>query len=165
MNRTFVACLLAIGFAVVDADTAWAQVDTFMLVPGITGGSVNEQHKGWIDVMSITQTLEPNGKRGSSCALHVTKSLDIAGPLLWAAAVTGQAFPEVRVEVLKPGESPFLLYEIKLGNARVSTISTNVAFAFAENLALVADTATLTVFTQKADGTQGPSVTSTISCK
>ncbi len=136
-----------------------------MLVPGIPGGSIDDQHKDWIDVMSITQTLESNGKRRSSCEIQVVKSLDIAGPLLWAAAVTGQVFPEVRVEVFKPGETPFRLYEIKLGNASVSTISTSIAHGFAETLALVAETATLRVFTQKADGTTGPPVSATVSCK
>lgn len=165
MKRTFTACLFAIGFAVVGADTAWAQTDTFMLVPGITGGSVNERHEGWIDVLSVTQTLEANGRRRSSCEIEVVKSLDIAGPRLWAAAVTGQVFPEIRVEVFKPGAAPFLLYEIKFGNARVSTISTAVGYSTAENLTLVAETATLTVFTQKPDGTQGPSATATVSCQ
>ncbi len=165
MKKTFTACVLAIGFAIIGVDTAWAQAETFMLVPGIPGGSVDDQHKGWIDVMSITQTLESNGRRRSSCEIQVVKSLDIAGPPLWAAAVTGQVFPEVRVEVFKPGETPFLLYEIKLGNARVSTISTSVANVFAESLALVAETVTLTVFTQKPDGSQGPPVTATVSCK
>jgi type VI protein secretion system component Hcp len=165
MNKTLTACVLAIGVSVIGVDRAWAQTQTFMLVPGIAGGSVDARHSNWIDVLSITQTLESNGKRGSSCELQVAKSFDIAGPPLWAAAVTGQVFPEIRVEVVKLGEDRVLLYEIKLGNARVSTISTSVAGAFAETLALVADTATLSVFPQKPDGSTGPPVSATVSCK
>ncbi len=161
MRKTFAACVLAFGFTVIGAPSAWAQADTFMFVPGIPGGSIDDRHEDWIDVMSITQTLDSNGKRRSSCEIQASKRLDIAGPLLWVAAVTGQVFPEVRVEVLRPGDKPFLIYELKLGNARVSTIATSINTGdLAETFSLVAETATLTVFRQP-----GPPVTATISCR
>jgi type VI secretion system Hcp family effector len=166
MQKTFTTCVLAVAFSVIVVGAASAQVQTFMLVPGIPGGSVDDQHKNWIDVIAVTQTLDSNGRRRSSCEIQVVKGLDIAGPPLWAAAVTGQAFPEIRVDVFRPGgDSPSRLYEIKLGNAHVSTIATNVGYNIAETLTLVAETATLTVFPQKPDGTVGTPVTATVSCR
>lgn len=166
MKKTFTACVLALGFAVVGADTAWAQVDTFMLVPGIAGDSTHERHQDWIEVLSLSQTLDATGKRRSSCDIQVVKELDLAGPLLWAAAVSGQVFPEVRVELVRAGETSSVLYEIKLGNVHVSTISTSSGgSSIVESLSLAAETATLTYFTQKPDGTAGPPVSATVSCK
>jgi hypothetical protein len=90
--------LLALGFvACVGVPPTFAQTtQTFLLVPGIQGSSVDEHHKNWIDVLSLTQTLDGGGKR-PQCSLEVVKALDVAGPLLWGAAVTAQSFDEIQI--------------------------------------------------------------------
>ena len=165
MKKTLTVCALAIAMSSLGARSAAAQIETFMLVPGIPGDSIDERHKDWIDVLSVTQTLEAAGKKKSSCEIQVVKQLDIAGPRLWLAAVTAQIFPEVRVEVIRSGEDQRRVYAITLANARVSSIATAVSNTFVETLSLTAETATLTVFQQRPDGTEGPPVSATVSCK
>ena len=137
-----------------------------MLIPGIPGDSTDDKHKDWIEVLSLTQTLESANQKGSSCEIQVVKRLDIAGPRLWAAAVMGQIFGEIKVEVVKSGgDQQQVVYSLKLENARVNSISTAISDTFAESLGLLANTATLSVFTQNPDGSIGPPVTATVSCK
>ena len=63
---------------------------TFMLIPGIQGSSLDAQHRNWIDVVSLAQTLNESHQ----CSLEVMKPLDVAGPLLWGAAVAGRRLPK-----------------------------------------------------------------------
>ena len=53
------------------------------------------------------------------------KSLDQSGPALWAAAAVGQVFPGVHVEVVQDGVSPLVVYDIRLSNAKVTSIATS----------------------------------------
>lgn len=82
MKNTLTVVLLVVCFVgCAGLREALAQTDTFMLVPGIKGSSVDDRHKDWIDVASLTQTLETT-KKNPQCSLEVMKPLDIAGPLL-----------------------------------------------------------------------------------
>ena len=116
-------------------------------------------------VRSLRQTLGVQLKGGSLCDVEVVKRLDIAGPRLWVAAVTGQVFPEVTIEVIRTDGDQSRLYEIKLTSARVLSISTTGDSAFVESVTLSPVSATLTVFTQKADGSAGTPITGTFACK
>jgi type VI secretion system Hcp family effector len=166
MKKSFSACMLTIAFATFGVTGASAQTtSTFMLVPGIPGGATQERHAGWIEVMSLRQTFGVQLKGGSLCDVEVVKGLDISGPRLWAAAVTGQVFPEVTIEVIREGADQQKMYEIKLTSARVLSISTTGDSAFAESVTLSPASATLSVFTQRPDGSVGPPVTNTFSCK
>jgi hypothetical protein len=78
---------------------ASAQDQTFMLVPGIPGSSLDAHHERWIDVSSLRQTWNATAKKHSACEIEIGKGLDVAGPRLWTAAVTSQLFPELRIEV------------------------------------------------------------------
>ena len=136
-----------------------------MLIPGIPGSSVDDRHQDWIDVASLVQTFGAAGKRGNSCDVIVTKLLDIAGPKLWLAAVTHQVFSEIRIESIKAGGDRQRFYEIRLTNARVAAITTSeFGGPYFEDVTLSSDGATLSFFTQLADGSVGPPVTATIPC-
>lgn len=166
MTRSPAACMFACAFALLAAAApASAQLATssFMLIPGIPGDSVQERYKNWIDVFSVTQTLTTEGKR-DACSVLASKTTDSAGPLLWAAAVTGQVFNAIRIEVVKNGEQPFKFYEIQLNNARIGSITGNPSF-LSENVTLTAQSITLSFFPQKPDGTPGTPVSSTVSCR
>ena len=167
MKRCFAICVLAVGFAAAGVQDAAAQVSTYMLVPNIQGGSTVRGHEKWIDVMSLRQSLtNPPGKRTSSCSIEVVKALDIAGPKLWAAAVTGQFFGDIKIDVMRAtGDGQSKLYEVHFLGAHVLSIETDVSAAAAERLTLSADLVTLTFFTQNADGSSGgPSSSASVAC-
>ena len=147
------------------AGAASAATDTFMLVPGIPGGSVARGHEDWIDVISLQQSWPGQARKGTSCDVTVVKGLDIAGPKLYLAAVTGQIFSEIKIEVLKAAAEPVKFYELKLTNAIISSITTSGnSTSIAENVVISPQSATLSFFTQRADGSPGPPVTATIPC-
>jgi len=149
------------------APTAFAQIrtQTFALVPGIPGSSTDEHHAGWIEVASLSQGLS-TAKKGTACDVFLGKQLDIAGPRLWLAAVTGQTFGEIRIEVVKTGEMPLKFYEVRLQNARVTNISTAGSSGgdFFESVGLTGTSMTLSFYPQKPDGTLDTPVTTNIPC-
>src|SRR5688572_1386653 len=99
MKKSVITVLLVFGFMLSGGVLqALAQTSVFMFIPGIPGNSVDARHADWIDVLSLSQTLEEVAKGRPQCSVKAIKNLDNAGPLLWAAAVNGQIFPEVKIE-------------------------------------------------------------------
>ena len=143
---------------------ASAQDQTFMLVPGIPGSSFDAHHERWIDVSSLRQTWNATAKKHNACEIEVGKGLDVAGPRLWTAAVTSQLFPEIRIEVWGgSGDRRVKIYEIRLGNARITGIVTSGEQAFAESVTIKATGLSLSFFAQNPDGTSS-TVTTSVDC-
>jgi type VI secretion system Hcp family effector len=157
---TLILVIMTIG------GTAFAQSNTFMLVPNIPGSSQDARHQNWIDVSSLRQTwpTASDRKDAAGCAIEVVKTLDVSGPRLGAAAVTGQVFGEIRIEVANQGENDQVYYKITLTNAFISQISTDGSNVFAESLTLGASAVTLSFAEQNPDGTLRPPVVTTVSC-
>ena len=168
MKRYFTTSLAILGLvAGMGTRQTFAQIrtETFMFVSGIPGSSADANHPGWIDVVSLTQTLEEITKGRAQCSVKVAKFLDIAGPLLWAAAVSGQTFAEINIEVVA-ASSEIRFYQIRLQNANVTSISTashGAAFPM-ENVVVQAPSMTLTFWPLRPDGSLGTPVTSTLAC-
>ena len=164
MSVALVLFLTVITVAILPT-TASAQDQTFMLVPGVPGSSLDAHHRGWIDVTSLRQTWNATAKKHNACEVEVGKGLDVSGPRLWAAAVTSQAFAEIRIEVWRvTGEAPQKIYEIQLGNARITGIVTSGEQTFAESVTIRATSLNLSFFTQNQDGSAGPPVTASVDC-
>ena len=165
MRKFVFVPLLTLGLAAAATTVASAATQTFMLVPGIPGGSVDDRHANWIDVLSLSQGWA-GARKGGACDVAIAKDLDIAGPRLWGAAVTGQALGDVRIEVMRVGGEQTKLYEIRLTNARVLNIATSGASGgtFMESLTLTSDTATLSYYPQRPDGSVGAAISTTIGC-
>ncbi len=143
--------------------------DTFLFIPGVPGDSAEAKHQRWIEVVSLSQSLVPISERrrqGLSCDITVVKALDSAGPVLWGAAIDGQVFPEMRVEVQAAGPGTPLLYSLRLEGVRVNSVQTLVddVNAPVERLSLVPQSATLEHQPPKVGGTAPPSVTRTFAC-
>lgn len=173
MNRRLATFLLVFGFlASAGVDQASAQTNTFLNMGTIKGSSTDAFHKDWIDVISLTHTLQVSQTsagaarvaRQAACSLEVIKPLDIAGPRLWGAAVTGQVFTEVQIDVSSQGESPRVFYQIKLRNAIITGISTVGNGGYAERLSLSAQSVELTFRPQKPDGSLDAPVVSMFEC-
>lgn len=164
MTKRIVIGLFVLAVFPIVPRVASAATGTFMFVPGIPGGSADDKHKDWIDVLSLQQGWPGTAKR-TSCDVTVVKALDVAGPKLWLAAVTGQVFAEIKIEAVKAGADPVKFYELKLLNAQISSITTNGAgSSFVEDVVLSPQSATLSFFPQNPDGSPGPTVTVTVPC-
>jgi type VI secretion system secreted protein Hcp len=144
---------------------AFAQIsaDAFMLVPGVPGEALDNQHREWIELQSVSQGFEDLPRGGTPCDLLIQKQLDKSGPLLFAAAITGQIFPQIQIDMVRPGTRD-RYYEIVLTNARVSRISSSPQF-LNESLSLIAETIRLSYFPQRPDGSLDPPIVATASCK
>jgi type VI secretion system secreted protein Hcp len=127
MRRLLAIGALALGLVVVGSGEAQARsFRTFMLIPDIPGSSVDEHHDGWIEVVSMSQGLSGVKKSVSCSDMSITKYLDQAGPLLWAAAATGRLFPVIKIEIVRDsGDVSAAVYEISINNARVTSSHTS----------------------------------------
>jgi type VI secretion system secreted protein Hcp len=165
VKKVLKAVLLVLGFVgATGVGEAMAATDTFMLVPGIKGSSTDDRHKEWIEVASLSQSLQAD-KRHPQCTLTVLKGLDNAGPLLWAAAVAGQVFGQIQIDVRSGGERSDVFYQVKLQNATVTSISTSISSGtFGEVITLGAGSVQLLFFPQKADGSLDTPITSSFTC-
>lgn len=146
---------------------AWAQTTaTFMQVPGIPGSAIEAHHIGWIDVLSLRQSW-PISKDKSFCAVEVGKWLDIAGPRLWAAAVTGRQFPDNVVEIQRGGEGSAKLYELHLRDAQITAIvSSSAPGSFpSESVTITPTRMDVSFYPQNADGSVCHPITTSIACK
>ncbi len=161
MVRTVLLVLCFVG--ITGVGQAIAQ-DTFMLVPGIRGSSTDARHRDWIELLSLSQTLDQVAGR-PQCTLNATKLLDISGPLLWGAAITGRVFRDIRIDVVRQGEDRQVFYQIILTNAVVTSISTSGSSGgYIELVTLSATSVRLNFFPQRADGSLGTPITSTFTC-
>ena len=162
---TIVLVLAFVAFGSVRELSAQATVSSFMLVPGIKGESKDAKHKDWIDLISISETLDQVTRKKTACEVQVTKFLDSSGPLLWAAAVTGQVFPEIQIEVQRTNATQLVVYQIRMANAVVTSISTSSNGTFPiDSVTLSANSAILTYTPQNPDGSPASPVTANLNC-
>ena len=160
--RTIVAST-ALALCVFGMGSAAAQTtDTYMLVPGIKGESTHVVYKDWIEVFSLSQSFTGN-KNSTACTVNIAKPLDRSGPPLWTAAVSGETFNEVRIDILRAGELAQKFYELTLTNARIVAINSSPAERI-ESLTISGNTATLKYFRQKADGSLDLPIEATVNC-
>ncbi|MEQ1757229.1 MAG: type VI secretion system tube protein Hcp [Vicinamibacterales bacterium] len=170
MKKMTVVAVMALVWLMAGAHVGSAQTtETFLLIPGVPGDSTDAKHARWIEVVSLSQSLVPVTERrrqGFSCDMTVLKSLDSAGPVLWGAAIDGQIFPEMRIEVQTVGQGAPLLYTLRLEGVRVTGVQTIVddVNAPVEQLRLVPQSAALEYLPQKVGGTAPPAVVRTLTC-
>ena len=142
--------------------------NAFLFIPGIPGSSVDERHKNWIDVLSLSQGLAPVDPKKAivACNLTVVKLLDVSGPLLWAAAASGQVFPEATIEVARAGGTQIVFYVIRLANAKIASIQSSIKADSlpVEQMVLAPESATLEMKEQRPDGTFGATISRTFTC-
>ena len=157
--------LLAIGSG--PAYAQFSQVETFMLIPGIPGSSIDAGHKDWIEVLSMSQGASSVKKSVACSDVTIMKLLDQAGPMLWAAAAGRQLFPEVRIEVVISSPTPHVLYDIRLNNARVTSTQTSSSGQYpTESVSFSYDSVTLTFNVQdNRTGAWTPGTPQTIGCQ
>jgi type VI protein secretion system component Hcp len=167
MSLSFLFALSMMGIAFMPATASAQTTSTFMYVDGINGGSTDAKHQGWINVTSFVQSMQvvkagPAQVQQPVCGgMEIVKGLDNAGPGLWNAAMNLRMLGDVRIEVMVRDVK---VYEIRLSNARVTSIMSAGAFAFAETVTLTAQSVKLTSFPQTASGAPGQPASTSFLC-
>lgn len=146
-------------------------VDMFLKLDSIKGESVDDKHKGEIDVLSwtwgATQTGTTHSGTGGGAGkanvqdLSVTKYIDKATPILLKHCLSGIHIKEAILTVRKAGGKPLEYVKIKMGDAIVSALHAGGSGGderLTETLALNFSKVELEYVPQKADGSGDASI-------
>lgn len=122
----------------------------YLKIGDIKGESQDKDHKEWIDIMSISQTVVRPVNMGSARdsgsvqvgELAIAKACDKSSPKLMEAVCKGTSFKEVQIDICASiGENNRVpVYQWKLKNARVSSYSyggSSDSSSMTESLSLV----------------------------
>jgi type VI secretion system secreted protein Hcp len=109
-------------------------MDMFIKIGDLEGESVDDSHKGEIDVlawswgMSNSGSAQQGGGAGSGKVnvqdISFTKYIDKVTPDLMLAACNGKHFPEAKLIVRKAGETPLEYITITLEDLIITSVST-----------------------------------------
>ena len=106
-------------------------LNMYLKIGGIEGESTDQAHEGWIDVLSVSQSvtqpasaLASSGRRTSQRVImqdfSVVKTIDKATPKLYLACCSGQRIPTVEIHLVTTGAlQPYMIY--KMENAIISS--------------------------------------------
>lgn len=152
---------------------ALATVDSFIKIAGVDGESVDEQHKGEIDVLSwswglngassrasSTNPSQPVGPVAGACtrAFTIIKQVDKASPSLFANAATGTSIPSAVITIRKAGRGQQEFMTITLSNVFVSSVAEAGASGDegpTESVTFNFSSVSITYVPQNADGSAG----------
>lgn len=146
-------------------------VDMFLKLDSIKGESVDDKHKGEIEVLSwtwgATQTGTTHSGTGGGAGkanvqdLSVTKYLDKATPILLKHCLSGIHIKEAILTVRKAGGKPLEYVKIKMSDAIVSALHAGGSGGderLTETLGLNFSKVELEYVPQKADGSGDASI-------
>ena len=97
IRRIIMLCLLIIPLS--------ANAAIFMFIDGVPGDSEDQDHRDWIDVLSVqesmTRTVDLDGRLGVAKLLDtaINKELDRTSPVLRQELTSGRPIPEVIISV------------------------------------------------------------------
>jgi type VI secretion system Hcp family effector len=138
-GKLAVALALTLTSNILLPDTSWAQIGVFASVEGLQCSSTDVSFPGAIIVRSLSGGVSAGSGGGGGgsggqpvlAPLKTAKDFDQCSPLLFRAAVVGQAFARVTITFVKEGGSRFAFFVIELTNAMVQdmTIGANDALA------------------------------------
>jgi type VI secretion system secreted protein Hcp len=139
--------------------------DIFAKIGDIKGESLDDKHKGEVDVLSwswgVTQTgtMAHGGGGGAGKAnfndFNFTHHIDKASPVLLKACATGEHIKEATITVRKAGKGQQEFLIIKMNDIIITAVSPSGAgdgAATAEHVALQCAKVDLEYKPQKADG-------------
>ena len=111
--------------------------DMFLILDGIKGESLDDKHKGEIDIQSFSWGLAQrgSGSRGSGSGtgkveisdISIHKHVDKASPTLMLACANGKHIAKGKLTVRKAGENPLEYLTIDLESILVSSYDVNGA--------------------------------------
>lgn len=110
-------------------------VDMFLKIETIEGESVDDKHKGWIDVLSFSWGVSafakgnaPAGKVSPSRQTQVSdfsivKYLDTASPALFSKSCEGDHVGDLNFVVARKGDRPQEFYIVKMSDCLISSVA------------------------------------------
>jgi len=142
---------------------AGAAVDSWVRIPGIDGESTNSDHKGEIELLSYSQTLE-----NKTCEYVIEKRLDKASPALAESVAKKATLPSVVVSARKAGEGQKDFLSVTLASVTIAAVNTSFGSgsdAGREQVVLNPRSVTISYRVQDEKGGLGPAVTSSFNCE
>lgn len=140
-------------------------VDMFLKIDTIKGESVDDKHKGEINVLAWSWGMSNSGSAhlgagaGSGKVnvqdLSITKYIDKSSTDLMLAACNGKHYKEAMLYVRKAGEKPLEYLKIKLTDVLITSVSTGGSGGedrLTENVSLNFAAVKVEYTPQKADG-------------
>jgi type VI secretion system secreted protein Hcp len=130
-----------------------AKTNIYLKLEGIDGESIDETHKGWIELAKFTWSVDANvtfevGQGGQAKQAHiheisVEKFCDKSSVILWKNCTTGRHIPkatisclkldgETRVEYLKIDLNDIMLKKVNWTGATEDVLTESVDLVFAE---------------------------------
>lgn len=150
-------------------DTSWAQISVFANVEGLQCSSTDASFPGAIIVRSLSGGVSAGSGGGGGgsgggqpapviAPLRIAKDFDQCSPLLFRAAVVGQAFARVTITFVKEGGTRFSFFVIELTNATVQDLTIGANDAVSEEVSFTFQRIKLTDIIMGANGKFGGTV-------
>ena len=141
-------------------------VDMFIKIGDLKGESVDDKHKGEIDVLAWSWGMSQSGNTHTAHGggagkvnvqdLSITKHLDKASPNLMQYCCNGKHFADALLTVRKAGENPLEYLKITLKDLIIAAVTTGGSGGedrLTENVSLNFSKVAFEYFTQGSDGT------------
>lgn len=106
--------------------------DMFLRLDGIRGESLDEKHKGEIDILSYSHSWTGSDpyqgtdtRRGKACSTPVslTKFVDASSPDLFLAVASEKVFPRAVITFRRPGgQNQFEYFRVTIDNVIVTSV-------------------------------------------
>jgi type VI secretion system secreted protein Hcp len=137
--------MIAAAAGISSSASAYAAVDMFLRIDGISGESQSKDHKGESDVLALAwgAASTPNGKKGCVQDVNITKYVDSASPQLITNAATAAPVAKAVLSMRKSGEGQRDFLTITMTNVKVSSYqaaASSGGASLVENLSLTFDT-------------------------
>ncbi len=113
--------LLAVAF--LRSTPAAAQVDVFVRIGTIQGGSSDAAHKNWIDAKGLTDYVQTYNSR----SFVFTKKLDRSTPLLKLNALLGKRFTDGTIEICRSGGDKSKILQYQLRDVVITSVKTVIS--------------------------------------
>ena len=146
-------------------------VDMFLKLETVNGESIDDSHKGEIDLLTWTfgatqtGTAQSGGGAGAGRAqvkdLSVTKRVDRSSPVLFSLCCKGEHVAKAQITVRQAGGSPLEYLKVHLEKVLISgyaTLGSEDNDQIVETLTLNFAKAKLEYTPQKDDGSGAPSI-------
>ena len=111
-----------------------AAVDYFLKVEGIEGESLDDRHKGEIDILSFSWGMSNSGSfasgsgagagKASFGSIRVTTAVTKASPLIFESVATGKHIPNVTLSAVKTGATGQEFLKVTLTDVVITSYQT-----------------------------------------
>lgn len=159
------------------SDTVVRPASYYLQLDGIPGGSQDNRHRDWIDLLGFSWGASNSGAsaglgggagagRSEITELTVTMPLGPASPTVFLFTMNGRHIPAARLEGVFGGKQPMTFVRLELADVTVRGYQTSAGNATpVDSCALTFDRITYTYWGQNADGTVGSPVVITWSAR